>query len=160
MGESTVHESEDTITDDWLNALEVEARQKSTEEMQALFGKILAGEIRRPGSYSIRAVKILGSIDQKVATHFVRLCSLCISTHPEDVRVCSLGNNANTNALEDYGLNFATLNVLNEHGLIISDYNSWWEFVPSRALPGNARQAVCVPYELSGKVLDSGASVR
>ena len=72
-------ESGDTISDDWLNAFETEARQKSTEEMQVLFGKILAGEIRKPGTFSIRAVKILGSLDQSAASHFVRLCSMCIS---------------------------------------------------------------------------------
>ena len=53
IGQSS-EESSDEINDDWLNAFEVEARQKSTEEMQALFGKILAGEITRPGSFSSR----------------------------------------------------------------------------------------------------------
>ena len=42
-----------------------------------------------------------------------------------DARVPSLGDNAAKNALKDYGLDFSNLNVLNEHGLIISDYNSW-----------------------------------
>ena len=47
----------DTINDDWLNTFETEARQISTEEMQAYFGKVLAGEITKPGSYSRRTVK-------------------------------------------------------------------------------------------------------
>ena len=73
--ESGPEESGDAISDDWLNAFETEARQKSTEEMQTLFGKILAGEIRKPGSYSTRSVKILGSFDQNIANNFLRLCS-------------------------------------------------------------------------------------
>jgi Protein of unknown function (DUF2806) len=38
------------IEDDWLNNFEKEASQKSSEEMQRLFGRILAGEIRRPST--------------------------------------------------------------------------------------------------------------
>ncbi len=123
-------ETDDTINDDWLNAFEAEAMEKSTEEMQALFGKILAGEIRKPGSFSIRTIKILGSIDQTVASHFVRLCSMSISRQDRSHLVASLGGNASGNALQEYGLNFSALNLLNEYSLIISDYNSWWEFTP------------------------------
>ena len=90
--------SENTITDDWLNTFEIEARQKSSEEMQAYFGRVLAGEIRKPGSFSIRTVRILASLDQETATHFARLCSLCISFDSGDVRVSSLAGNANSNA--------------------------------------------------------------
>ena len=132
--QSEAEEPGDAINDDWLNAFEVEGRQISTEEMQAFFGKVLAGEIRRPGSYSIRTVKILGSLDQNVANHLVTLCSIGISQF-QDVRVPSLGGDAGNNALQEYGLNFGTLNLLNEHGLVISDYNSWREFTPCVAFP-------------------------
>ena len=69
---------EKTINDDFLNSFEEEARQKSTEEMQLLFGRILAGEIRKPESYSIRTVKILGQLDQNAAILFKKLCSVCV----------------------------------------------------------------------------------
>ena len=42
-----------------------------------------------------------------------------------DARVVSLGGNAASNSLLQYGLSFAKLNVLQEHGLIISDYHSY-----------------------------------
>lgn len=48
---------EKIINDDWLNSFETEARSKSTEEMQLRFGRILAGEIRQPGSYSPKAMQ-------------------------------------------------------------------------------------------------------
>ena len=56
IDQSYSEESAETISDDWLNAFETEARQKSTEEMQTYFGKILAGEIRKPGSYSTETI--------------------------------------------------------------------------------------------------------
>ena len=146
-------ESGDTINDDWLNTFETEARQISTEEMQAYFGKVLAGEITKPGSYSRRTVKILGSLDQNIANHFVRLCSMCISQF-DDIRVPSISGNAGNNALQEYGLNFDTLNLLNEHGLIIPDYNSWRECTPCIALPVVPRlgqQTVCLPLNYQGK---------
>ena len=149
--QSSAHESGDPINDDWLNAFETEARQKSTEEMQVYFGKVLAGEIRAPGSYATRTIRILGSLDQIIANHFVQLCSMCVSTNAHDIRVPSMGGNAGTNSLQGYGLNFATLNLLNEHGLVISDYNSWYENTPCVAIPGMGNRAICIPFSFQGK---------
>jgi hypothetical protein len=38
-----------------------------------------------------------------------------------------MGDAAN-NSLKAYGLTFDTLNILQEYGLIISDYNSWMDY--------------------------------
>jgi Protein of unknown function (DUF2806) len=120
------------IEDDWLNNFEKEASQKSSEEMQRLFGRILAGEIRRPSTFSIKTVKLIGQIDTPVANLFKRLCSLSISAtsgnHLIDARVSALGGNAGSNALSTYGLSFDQLNLLHEHGLIIADYNSYADY--------------------------------
>lgn len=123
------------IDDDWLNHFEKEASQRSTEDMQILYGKILAGEIRRPSSFSIKAVKIMGDLDSEVANLFRRLCSLCIvfamprTGKIVDARVLSLSGDAAQNSLRKYGLDFGQLNILHEYGLIISDYNSWREWL-------------------------------
>ena len=140
----------DSINDDWLNVFETEARLKSTEEMQAFFGKMLAGEIRKPGSYSTRTVRILGSLDQSVASLFLRVCSVCISQF-DDMRVSSLGGNAGNNALEEYGLNFSALNILNEHGLVISDYNSWREYLSSMPSLETGQPLLYMPFGYQGK---------
>ena len=42
------------ISDDWLNQFREYACQKSSEEAQDLFSKVLAGEIRKPGSFSLQ----------------------------------------------------------------------------------------------------------
>ena len=142
-------EPSEEINDDWLNAFEVEARQKSSEEMQVLFSKILAGEIRKPGSYSTRTVRILSGLDPNIASHFRRLCSISISSL-SDVRVPSLGGDPGANALQEYGLNFNTLNLLNEHGLIIASYNSYYDQVFCISVPLGNQQLVCIPFNHQG----------
>jgi hypothetical protein len=123
------------ISDDWLNAFENEGAQMSSEQMQILFGKILAGEIRRPTTYSMRTLKLVGQLDNRAADLFTLLCSLAVSIQPSnsnillDARVVSMGNAA-SNSLAAYGLPFDALNILHEYGLIISDYNSWLDYGP------------------------------
>ena len=148
------NEEKKIIEDDWLNSFEKEASQKSTEEMQLLFGRILAGEIRKPGSFSIRAVKILSELDQSTATLFKKLCSVCIGfeipggEHILDIRAPSLGGNAGSNVLSPYGLSFDQLNVLHEYGLIIQDYNSRYDY---RLCIANDNAPVTLPFRHQGR---------
>jgi hypothetical protein len=119
-----------TIDDDWFNVFEKEASQKSTEDMQRRFARVLAGEIEKPGSYSTRTIKILSEMDQTTASLFKKLCSVGIvlenPTNKQfiDFRVPSLGGNPGRNTLKKYGLPFSKLNILNEYGLVIPEYNS------------------------------------
>ena len=70
-------------------------------------------------------------MDQYAAALFKKLCSACVVLGISntkihiDARVPSLGGRAGTNSLSKYGLSFAQLNILNEYGLIISDYDTW-----------------------------------
>lgn len=154
--QSTDSSEEKTISDDFLNSFEEEVRQKSSEDMQLLFGRILAGEIRKPGTYSTRTVKILGQLDQNAATLFKKLCSVCVALvfddraegYVHDARVSSLGGNAGSNALSKYGLGFGQLNILHEYGLIISDYNSWFDY---KLCIANENPPVLVPFRHQGQ---------
>ena len=76
---------------------------------------------------------MLKNLDQVTARLFRKLCSSCVYLPVRhgsavDARVPSLGANAATNALQKYGFGFGQLNRLSEHGLIISDYNSWLDY--------------------------------
>lgn len=116
------------ISEDWLNAFEREAVDMSSEHMQRLFGKILAGEIKRPQSYSIRTVKLMAQLDNHAAELFRLLCSMsCTLRYGAgivDARVLDLGQPAAQNGLQKFGLSFSELNILFEYGLIISDFGS------------------------------------
>ena len=116
---------------DWTALFFNYIQDVSSEEMQSLWAKVLAGEIERPGGVSIRGLSILRNLDQATANLFQRLCSCCVmyitAGHIDDARVPSLGRNVGENSLRQFGLSFGELNILNEHGLIISEYNSWYD---------------------------------
>jgi hypothetical protein len=151
------------ISEDWLNIFEKEAVNKSSDEMRMLFGKILAGEISKPKSYSIKTIKIISQLDNRAATLFQIFCSLAVSlqagNHIIDGRVVSIEGNAGSNSLQKYGLSFDNLNILQEYGLIISDYNSYMGYSMCVA---NNRQ-VLLSFMHQGKhfglVLQDGKSV-
>ena len=131
LGDKEVPDSEPDH--DWTARFFNEAQDVSSDEMQSLWAKVLAGEVERAGSTSIRTLGILKNLDQETARLFKKFCSVCVFFCPDgktilDARVPSLGGNAGNNSLQTYGLDFGNLNILNEHGLIISDYNSWRDY--------------------------------
>lgn len=126
--------TEKEISEDWLNEFETNARQMSSEEMKFIFAKILANEAKSPGNFSIRTIRLISQLDNTAAKLFQKLCSCAISmqvgNHIIDTRVISLEGNAASNSLSKYGFSFDSLNVLQEYGLIISDYNSYMNYLP------------------------------
>lgn len=119
--ENNKSQSED-ISEDWLNEFENLARLKSSEEMKLVFGKILSGEIIKPGSFSIKTIKLISQLDNQAAKLFQLFCSQTISLSAGgniyDARVVSINGNAASNSLSQYGLSFDSLNILHEYGLI------------------------------------------
>lgn len=122
-----------TISEDWFNVFEKEASQKSTEDMQRRFAKVLAGEIEKPGSHSIMAVKALGDMDPEIAELFQRLCSMSVvfedlyDNSVYDVRVPSLGRNPWQNGLQKYGLDFRQITMLIEYDLVTPNFSTWYD---------------------------------
>lgn len=117
---------------DWTARFFNEVQDVSSDEMQSLWARVLAGEVERKGSTSIRTLQVLKNLDQVTARMFRKMCSCCVYfpvrrfSSLGDARVPSLGGNAGANALREHGFSFDALNRLNEHDLIISDYNSWF----------------------------------
>ena len=156
LGDGEVQEHE--VDHDWTARFFNDVQDVSSEEMQKLWGKVLAGEVERPGSTSIKTLAILKNLDKSVATLFGKICSICVSIRPDgnsfmDARVPSLGGNAANNALKDYNLGFGNLNVLNEHGLVISDYNSWYDIRAAIGIAagGTRPSLVRIPFYFQGK---------
>jgi hypothetical protein len=63
---------------DFMDRLEGLAESASSDEMRTLFGRILAGEIRKPGSYSLMTLHVLSVMDGELAG-FVQLLKPLVS---------------------------------------------------------------------------------
>jgi hypothetical protein len=77
MGTQTV-DAETEIDDDWLNSFTDFASQKSTGEIQILWGRILSGKIRRPSSFSLKSLQLLSTLDTRDANLIHELLSYAI----------------------------------------------------------------------------------
>ncbi|WP_210316036.1 DUF2806 domain-containing protein [Bradyrhizobium sp. cir1] len=77
------------IDDDWLNLYAKLAEDKSSEELRSLFGKILAGEIRKPGSFSLRTMQFVSALSRdeahKISEFFAFVLSDELVPTPRDL---------------------------------------------------------------------------
>jgi uncharacterized protein DUF2806 len=74
---------ETTIADerpdeDWISRFFTEAEDVTSAEMQELWGRILAGEIRRPGSFSLRTLQFVKNITKSEAQLFEHVGRLAL----------------------------------------------------------------------------------
>ena len=68
--EDKVNDSDEDIDLDWLSHFDKFAQTASTERVQNLWARVLAGEIRKPGSFSLTSLRLLSELDQSMATAF------------------------------------------------------------------------------------------
>jgi Protein of unknown function (DUF2806) len=114
------------LDDDWLAFFKGKVDQLGTDEAKLLFGKVLAGEIKQPGSFSKRSVGILAEMGPVVGQLFDSLCNISTVISKQHVRVVTLGvGDVGENSLEEFGLPFEALNHLIEAGLIFSEYDTF-----------------------------------
>lgn len=59
--------------DDWLNVFTRYAEDSSSERARRLWGRVLAGEFRAPGSISLRTLRLLSELDQQTADDFEKI---------------------------------------------------------------------------------------
>ena len=62
-----------TVNEDWLFRWRDAAGTVSSEELQTLWGRVLAGEIKSPGSFSLRTLEFLKNISHEEALKIAKL---------------------------------------------------------------------------------------
>ena len=72
-------DSQEAISDDWLNTFSDLVGKKSNTDIQELWSKILAGEIRRPGSFRLKSLLSMAAIDSSDAVQINDLLSRAIN---------------------------------------------------------------------------------
>lgn len=63
-------EEERSVEPDWLRRYWADAELVSQADVQELYGRILAGEHVKPGSFSLRTLHVLRNLDQETAEFF------------------------------------------------------------------------------------------
>lgn len=66
---------------DWINHFFDMAEKVSSEDLQFWWGRILAGEIKKPGSFSLRTLEVLKNLSRQEAENFVKLSNYIIETN-------------------------------------------------------------------------------
>lgn len=103
------------VDEDWTTRFFRIVEDVSNEEMQALWGKILAGEIKQPNTYSLRTLELIRNLSKREAETFKKVAKYAI-----------MGNNVNylfkgkneTILEEKYNIKYADIALLTEIGLI------------------------------------------
>lgn len=66
------------VDDDWLFRWREHASSVGAEDLQNLWGRVLAGEIKSPGSFSLRALDFLKNLSQQEAVDIAKLSRFAI----------------------------------------------------------------------------------
>lgn len=122
-----------TTDDRWFDAYRLEASMASDDVVREAFVRVLAGEIEDPGAFSVRTLRVMGSMNQVTAARFRRAASVSVRLEPGDIggkrhvmdaRIPAMGGRLGSNALKEFGLPYDVLTDLTENGLLHPDYGS------------------------------------
>lgn len=140
------------VDEDWLFAWREHAGKVSNEDLQRLWGSVLAGEVKAPGRYSIRTLEFLKTLSKMEAELISKLASYVI-----DGRIAR----SQKEYLESNGLSFSVLLQMQELGVVSgvealglsTTYKSIVEGKFIRALISHSK-ALIVEHEDASKTLE------
>jgi hypothetical protein len=103
--------SAEAVDETWSTRFFSAAAEVSHAQMQEVWGKILAAEVAKPGSFSLRALETLRNLSTKEAHIFQQFCTLLIG--PSIVYKTNPGG-----AFDSYGPTFNEILQLRAAGLV------------------------------------------
>lgn len=106
--------SDDPVDDDWITRFLNIVKDVSSAEMQYIWGKILAGEIAAPKSFSLRTLETIRNMSTAEAQVFQKVIPLVV--RQGDIYFISAGGEIYTK----YGVTYSDVLALGECGLINS----------------------------------------
>ena len=99
--------SDEPVNSDWINRFFTIVEDVSDAEMQQLWARILAGEVKKPKSYSLRTLEVLRNMSKEEAEQITKASQYVLYGGI----ICS----------EDFGINFDSQSFLDEMGLICGE---------------------------------------
>lgn len=109
--------SDEQVDSDWISRFFTIAEDITTDEMQMLWGRILAGEVKKPRSYSLRTLDLLKNITREEAEVFVKVAKFAITRSDEDKPFLIYPNNGRY-LEKKCGIRFVEILLLREIGLL------------------------------------------
>lgn len=97
--------SQEPVNQDWVNRFRTIIEEVSDKDIQNLWARILAGEIKKPQSYSFRTLDTLKNFSKEDAQNFLRLSKFII-------------NNSMLCTSDDYGISLMDQVIMDDLGLI------------------------------------------
>lgn len=123
--ENVTSVSETPVDVDWVSEFFNAVANVSSEQMQQLWGKLLAGEIKQPGSFSLRTLETLKKLSQKEAHIFEEISPFvlkCKGDREGSYFDFFLMRDMDGNLLPRYGMAFNKIMMLCEAGILSENY--------------------------------------
>ena len=109
--------SSEPVDNDWTTRYFNIIEDVSKEEMQILWGKILAGEVKQPKSFSIRTLETIRNLSKHEANVFKNAANFAIKLGNENF---IFENNNKEKLKNDIGISYADIALLIDIGLMQS----------------------------------------
>lgn len=110
--------STDEVETDWALRFINSIEDVSDPDMQKIWGKILAGETKQPGTYNLRTLNILKNISRKEAETFEKISQFILTT-PHNNKFILKSTSEETE--KKYNIEYRDLLLLEECGLMNSN---------------------------------------
>lgn len=107
--------TDEPLDEDWITRFFRIAEDISNEEMQNLWGKILAGEIKEPKTYSLRTLELIRNLSKKEADTFIKVANFAIKSGNSNYLF--KGNDEEL-LKNKYNISYSDISLLIEIGLI------------------------------------------
>lgn len=107
--------SEEPVKQGWINRFFDSVADVSDEDLQKLWGKVLAGEIKRPGSFSLRTLDTIRNLATNEAKLFQKVLPfvMCLGTTEAFI-------SSDKEILKKYNISYDDILELDEAGLVKS----------------------------------------
>ncbi|MFH0834239.1 MAG: DUF2806 domain-containing protein [Patescibacteria group bacterium] len=114
--------SDDPVDEDWATRFFDFAQDIGNEEMQLVWAKILAGEIKKPKSFSLRTLEVLRNLSAEEAADFQDAVSIATGDR-------FIVFEESINELKKYNLDYKKIMKLRDAQLLLSGNNDYLEWL-------------------------------
>ena len=114
--------SKENVDEDWIMRFFNSVQDISDEKMQEFWGKILAGEIKNPGSFSLRSLDAMTKMSKNEAKLFMNMSKYIIKINGNLVIL----NDEDLN--KRFSITYGHIVALDEYGIIDSNTMMFLEF--------------------------------